>query len=197
MKVNLNNKITFQKKAVANCFVMQNNKKVPCRIFELDNQDEVESEYFASMCGQGAWKNSWYLSSIGNDLYIGTTAKVYALENEMGECLSACEVDDVFDDKDELVFIEAAPRYNHLNPNRDLKYAGETLLSFIVQQAKRNKKDTFVIASPHPSAVSFYKKCGFRKNDLDENMSMKINKRAYDIFVEKNEMHTGKMEYIG
>ena len=197
MKLNFQNNIAFQKKLIAKCSVVQNNKRIPCNIFELDSNNKEDICYFLPLCKQEAWRNSWYLSSIGNDLYIGTSAKVYALENENGECLSACEVDDVFDDKDELVFIETAPKYNSLNPRRDLKYAGETMLSFIVQEAKRNKKNEFVITSPHPSAVSFYRKCGFKRNDFDENMSMNIKRKTYNEFVEKNEKHAGKIEYMG
>ena len=199
MRISCINKsdILFQKKAVAQCFVVQDNKKVPCKIFELDSEDKDDVTYFEPMCNQGAWKNSWYMSSIGNDLYIGTTAKVYALENEQGECLGACEVDDVFDDKDELVFIETAPKYNSLNPRRNLKYAGESLLCFLVQNAKKNKKKFFIITSPHPSAVGFYKKCGFKKNNYDENLNMDVYRKVFDDFVENNKEHAGKIEYIG
>ena len=74
----------FQKRLVAKCAVIQNDNKLPCNIFELDSSDSEDIDYFEQFCGQGAWKNSWYLGSIGNDLYIGTTAKVYTMENEQG-----------------------------------------------------------------------------------------------------------------
>jgi hypothetical protein len=196
MKIGLSN-ISFQKQAVAKCSVVQNQKKIPCTIFELDSSIPEDSVYFSPLCGKSPWKNAFYLGSIGNDLYIGTTAKVYVMENDKQECISACEVDDVFDEKDELVFIETAPLYNSMNPVRNLKYAGETMLNFLVQTAKKNKKEEFVVASPYAGAVKFYEKCGFKKNDFDENMSMKLDKKEYNSFVKRNEEHVGQIEFIG
>jgi hypothetical protein len=64
MRTNFSN-ISFQKQAVAKCSVVQNQKKIPCTIFELDSSIPEDSVYFSPLCGKSPWKNAFYLGSIG------------------------------------------------------------------------------------------------------------------------------------
>lgn len=196
MKISSTPNIFFQKKLIAKCNVIDTCKQKPCKIFELDYTDSQDIKYYRKLHKDKNWEDYFYIDNISSDIEAGVETRYFVMEDENEHCLAICEVDECYPDQNELLYIETAPACCSENKKRTLKYVGESLITFLVGLAKSQEKEKFAICDPRDQAVLFYKKCGFKINDFDDNMTMKNS--DFTQLLDRNKAHTGqKIEYIG
>lgn len=194
MNNNINN-LSFQKRLIANCKIVDKGKSVPCQIFELNKRDDAD--YFKSLLKERGWKGQGFVEYI-DDIFSHSgcgDAKFYAIENAKNKKLGFCQIYQEPNQYDELEIIEVMPKAAHDNSSRNIKYIGETLMTFLVEKAKREGKKSFVIPVPIPDARDFYKNCGFAECG-DRAFLMKANN--FDNLINKNIEHTGStINFVG
>ncbi len=194
MKISANIKsILFQKKLVASCSVNQkNNGSRPCLIYKLDpNEDK---HYLYDLSDNPNWWASRFLYLLQseldclsfenkNDAYFS----IYSMEDNKGECLALSEIIDCGDSYF-LNLLETSPAHSSKSEKSELKYIGESFLSFLASLAKNNNKNNITLASID-TALEFYTKCHFSKQD--EGKLLSIEKEDFDKLIKQNEKHCG------
>ena len=196
MKISYNNKISFEKKLVANCCVKNGLLNERCGIFKLSKQED--SGYFSKLYSNKDWKNSNFLGMIDSELTHGyMPSEIYSLENKRGKCLGFCQVYSENDTQDELFLIETIPIENADNKARKRKYIGETMLAFLVKRTFEKGKKNFLVDFPTLNAIFFYRdKCGFKY--LKSANRFGVGASEAKKFLEQNEKHTNStIEIMG
>lgn len=195
MKIQSQNNINFQKNLRANCCIINNGKPEQCRIYQLDAHDKDDLRYFDRLAKNKDWTYSQLVECV--DFYDEhPQGDCFVLETSRGKCLGFCEVDRKDKKEDELFLIETMPTAAREYPDRKRRYIGETLISFLLKNARRNNKEAVRITGAVADAWDFYgKKCGFDRCAVHE--FVKRTSDADKLF-EINKGHTGtEIEFIG
>lgn len=188
MKITNFKALSFQKQLVARCSVGNFENNLPVKIFHLDQQEDLQ-ELKRAKC-QPSWKDNHYLNTLisyfNNDYQ---KAKYYVMENQNGDVICTSKIVPR-GKKDDLEFIETAPTFSTSNHIRKVKYIGETMLAFLAKDAKEGKKIIEVpLVAPTPKTKNFYfNQCGFEKHGRAGAI---LTKEKIDMFLKKNEKHTG------
>lgn len=189
------NNLSFQKRLIANCKIVDKGKSVPCQIYELSKRDDVD--YFQSLLKDRSWKGQGFVEYI-NDIFSHSCcndAKYYAIENAKNKKLGFCQIYQEPNQYDELEIIEVMPKAAHDNSSRTAKYIGETLITFLVEKAKKEGKKSFVVPVSIPDARDFYKNCGFERYG---DCSFLMKAKNFDNLINKNIEHTGSaIDFVG
>ena len=194
------NLVSFKKTLVANCSVIKKpDIPYPCSIYNLSQQED--SDYFEKISNKSEWSGARYLCYLKEDLAEldeNPDRKIYALENNNGECLGYSEVLYGDDNIDEVLFLETVPTQNFSSRDKSsFKYIGETLLAFCIKKSKSQKAKKVEV---HESVASkkFYKdKCSFSPPKKDVN-PFYLNSRKFNKFIKQNEIHTkSSIELVG
>ena len=195
MRINFNNFISFEKKLVANCSIKNNEQKEDCKIYKLNKKED--RRYFLDLSKNKEWNHFHYIYVADGEFRNGLLpSEFYVLETEDEKCLGYCQVVTDEEEYDELYILETKPSEIADNENRQRKYIGETLLSFLVKKAFKKGKKQFLINYPAPSAYFFYEdKCGFKYDRKQERLA--LTPIASEKLISQNEKHTnGKIEII-
>ncbi len=193
------NLVSFKKTLVANCSVIKkDNTKVPCSIYDLNQHDD--SDYFEKIPNKNDWNGARYLCYLKEDLAElddKPDRKIFALEDNNGECLGYSEV--LYDENiNEVLFLETVPTQNFSSREKSsFKYIGETLLSFIVKQSKEQKVKSVELQATVAS-TNFYKDKCFFKLPIKETDPLYLISRDFSKLIKQNEEHTkSSIELIG
>lgn len=154
----------FQKKLMATCNAMQRRSNFQMRFYQLEDSDK---DYFEGIMKNSGWKRSKYALIVHNDIkkQYYPIDSVYVVEDDENNCLGFMEAD-LFDDKKaRLEFIEVKLSYQAKNIARTKKYIGETMLNFLAQFVFKSGKEVLLVPFADRSAVGFYKKSAFTKED--------------------------------
>ncbi len=182
--------ISFKKTLIKNCTIPdKKNHPTPCGIYKLDLPED--RYYFTKLLKDKKWDGNKYLDDIDDSIRIdGEYENNYVLESENGECLGfICTTDEPKFNAKEVDYLETCPYYAKQNPERDLKYIGETLLAFVVELAKKGDFNSVIIPFPAKRAVKFYMdKCGFIQGA--DGVAKIMCKKDYHKLIEQNKKHT-------
>lgn len=196
MKINYS-KIPFQKTLKATCKVKGVNDKVrDAKIYRLDDIQNDLNEFIRAN-DSANWQGNMYLEEmylIFKNLYHEEydVFDFYVMENEKKEPICFAMTDKMHKGSDCLEYIEVAPRFSKDNKNnRKMKYVGETMMSFLINVAKKRGLDFRITdIAPRQEAVDFYdKQLGFEVDELESSGFMP--KENFDDLILKNQKHTG------
>lgn len=188
MKISNFKPINFQKRLVANCQIGASGNNVPTKIYLLDKRDDFGVLDKAK--DKEIWQNGYYISNVSNNFCVDLKhANHYVMETDDGDVICMCKAKEK-GKKVNLEYIETAPKMSSYNHTRKLKYIGETMLAFLVKEAKENKKIVDVpTVAMRPKTLDFYfNQCGFKK---DGKLSATMPREEANTFIKKNEKHTG------
>ena len=193
--------ISFQKSLVAKCKIKKGDAQEECYIHKLDKK--TDSEYFDKYLYDTDCEKSFFIEELSyRGFYTmfdirGKNTSVYVMEDSNNKFIGVCSVNDSFDDSIHLLEIETKPAFAYSNKNRETKYVGETLITFLNELVKRQGKEWLVIPSGYSKAADFYfQNCGFE--ELNERKSAKIGGEASEKLSEQNQRHTGsKIIFVG
>ena len=194
---NLNN-VSFQKKLMAKCSVIKYDEPIDCRIYSLEADKKQDRNYFKNLEEDRIWQDNYFVSSLNvainnkftspNDYY--KSVDIFVLEDRDESCLGYCEIDRVQKRRMSLNYLETAPEYvnDRKNKKSNIRYIGESIISFLVLLAKKEDKN-LTVWTPSDSARPFYqKKIGF--NSPRVNYVLSLDRNLYDTVVNKNKAHT-------
>ncbi len=188
MKISNFNPINFQKRLVANCKIGASGNNVPAKIFLLDKKDDY---YVLSKAkDKEIWQNGYYLSDVSSNFCLDLkNANHYVMETSDGDVICMCKAKQK-GKKVNLEYIETAPKMSSYNHTRKLKYIGETMLAFLVKDAKGSKKivDVPNVAIRPKTLDFYYDQCGFKK---EGKFGATMPREEANAFIKKNEKHTG------
>lgn len=192
---NLNSNISFSKRLVANCSVLNNKgHKENCNIYQLEKG--VDKDYIVSANNFSEWSGSNYAYLLAMALQPDSKIRlgdVYAMETKNGEFLGFSQVfDDEIKNEDELFigFLETVPTSTKMRrfSNQKYKYVGETMLAFLTKIA-HNQGKTKITASPTLESRKFYtKKCLFDKKSF---YGISLPFSNFEKLCKQNFFHTG------
>lgn len=198
MKINNVKLVSFQKRHIANCSIIKEEKPEQCKIYRMEKSD---LDYFKKLKVKDSWQDAHYLENIDAMMKYRTLGgrQIYSMEDSENNCIAFCEVDHECNDSDILEFIEVAPTSSSNNKERKTKYAGETMLSFLTGYAIQNGKQTLIVDSPTQEAKEFYsKKCGMTERKTLTRTDFIIDEEGIDALLKRNKLHTGsEIEYRG
>lgn len=201
MKVNSSNFLSFQKKLVASCNVLnQDGVKLPCKIYQLEDENKGDLQYIKKTRKQENWEKSEYISTFydeyrsykkGNNT---VNKKFYVMQDKDESCIAFCEVYDFNSLRpDEIALLEVAPKIKHDNQNENpnnFKYVGQTFVAFLVKLCQKSNKRILEV-NYADSAYTFYKdKCFFDEDEFNTYISS-LRKENFDKLIKKNELNTG------
>lgn len=196
MKLNGFKNITFEKKHVANCAIIKNNKPVPCKIYKLEEGDE---DYYCKKLKTSTWKNC--LFSFGDcprpkGYFIHRDH--FVIEDEKERCISFCEVEpNATPFEAHLHAIETAPKYSSANGKRKAKYIGETLIAFLAMHYQKMNKNLYVENALGEAEDFYSKNCHMTKVREIIFSNYTLPKEAIEQLLLQNEAHTKtKIEYL-
>lgn len=165
----LNNSISFQKHLVAKAGVMQDKKTMPIEIYKLDfPQDKFYVH--EKLVDNASWSNSYFARSMdiaikSEEYNLDDTERlnVYSAEKD-GECLGLMETyTNDYADYEKLSYIETCPDCSSKNKERNVKYIGQTLISFLAKLIEDNGENkTIYVPYVVGHSRNFYDKCGFQ-----------------------------------
>lgn len=181
--------ITFQKKLKAKASVSQNEESLPCKIYKLSSKDD--RDYFKKINNVDDWENATFRRAFQTILYEPQKCeKLYVLEDKNNNCLGFMTLVDNKEKKRKFVeYLETCPKNAYENCNRNIKYIGETLLSFAVALGKKEKISMLEIPVALKSAEAFYTdKCGFLNRGF---FGLYLSSEQFQNFLNQNEKHTG------
>lgn len=191
--VNFN--ISFGKKLTAKAAVIENREKLPCRIYKLST--EKDADYFEEIRNAEDWKSAEFIKPLKNILSdISEYEEFYALEDKNDNCLGViCLVENKKTKRKSVSYIETCPKDAYENTERNIKYVGETLLSFVTALAKKDKSRLLSIPVALQSAEAFYtEKCGFINRGI---AGMTLFPEQYENLLKQNEEHTkSKIKFV-
>jgi len=188
MLINLKNNISFGKKLIATCCVKKNkNKQVNCNIFELNKKED--SDYFEKVERKKTWEFNTYLHEADFALNEEFPAeKIYSIETRKKECLGYILIEETEKSAD-IGLLETCPIHSFKNKERDIKYIGETLITFCTELAKRHNLGKICVPIMSSKAKMFYlDNCNFVFSNEEGAI---LHSSKFDSIIEQNEMHTG------
>ena len=202
----LNNAINFQKTLKANCKVINCNTQKPanCKIWELDKAED--GDYFEKLEEDENWQNSIFLICQVADFKIPfiPSEHYYVIEDENERCLGYALTEDKADEC-KLMYIEVVTSFKNDflgGREKEYKYIGETLLSFITKKAQKQGAEKIKLNSI-PTAVDFYQSnCGFEVTGISSKYpfietEMVLNGSKFNELIKHNEQHTtGKIDMV-
>ena len=148
MKIQNSNKLSFQKELRANCAILKDKKSYPCEIYQLSPIDDVD--YFI-MHKRDGWEDALFWKLLKDNFKIlYNNEKLFALEDN-NRCLGLINISEAENTKDVIV-IETQPQ----SKDKGYKYVGETLISFVVGLAKKDKTQQVTIPVSLNSAKDYY-----------------------------------------
>lgn len=188
MKINKINNLLFEKKLKANCTVLKDGAKYPCKIYEINTQED--SDYFKNNSINTNWdKSGFWLNMERNFNKYYPKQKTYVIEDDR-ECLGFIDTE-INNKGQKIEYIESQPQ----NGKRGFKYIGETILAFLANEAQRYNIPKIYIDCWLEEAEGFYHKCGFEGGESDYS-SFFIQNPNYGKIIEQNYRHTGeKIDY--
>lgn len=159
---------------VATCQIKSKTNEVQkCSIFELNEKSDCD--YFEKELKRDEWANSKYMKAmhqIMNSPFLAKLARTYTLENSNGDCLGyiATLILNTAKNKENIQYLEVCPSFAFANGERNLKYIGQSLVTFLIAQADKEGKSKVCVPVYATSAKDFYyKKCGFEYDDERED----------------------------
>ncbi len=197
MKISSVNNLSFQKKLLAKAGFAKDGKSEECKIYQLEKG--IDDDYFNKFYRDDSWKkDGWYCYQIKDAWRFSPieTETYFALEDNNGDCLGISMVEECFDDRNILTYIEVIPKHSKENKNRTAKYIGETFLATIAKYTKNEGKEMLAVPVAISSAYDFYEsKCGFR---LTKEKELAIKTPQIDRLIRQNQEHTDKkIEFLG
>lgn len=186
------NQISFKKTLVAKCAVLKkDNTSIPCEIYNLTEKEDLD--YFEKIPNKKDWNKARYLCYLQDDLQTldeKKNRKIYTIESQNGDCLGYSEVDYNENGTNEILLLETVPTQNFANKDKaTFKYIGETLLSFLVKKAKKEKAKLIELQATIFS-INFYKNKCFFKSPKKEIDPIYLKKRDFSKLIAQNEKHT-------
>lgn len=186
--------ISFQKKLVASCAVLNGATSEECSIYKLDSFED--RDYFDNLAKLQKWQLSYFLSGMADKIRDDapyTKRSIYAIENSKNECLGYCRVDDTYNNISYLTHLEVVPYASHRNEARKSKYVGETLVAFLAKMAKKNNKKSIYVPNMYMPAMNFYlEKCKFLTCDFINFSSSELTSDRFEALEKQNFKHTGQ-----
>ncbi len=195
MRINSLTSPLFQKKLVATCSVLKNNRPEQCCIYQLDK--EKDKNYFKKLSRKNGWKKAHYLAGANKQIKNEKDTVFYVMEDVKEKCLGYCIMSNSNGKYGhDLLYLEVKPACTNKNGERKIKYVGETLITFLTDVLKRDNKNSLSVSSMANRARNFYlQKCGFRQNK--EYRSAIIELDGFKELEQKNIMHTGsKIDFM-
>ena len=187
--------ISFQNNLVASCAVIKEGASFPCKIFELE--EFIDKDYFQNLKKDKDWRKNYFLDTMHYKIkWKAVDDKIFVLEDEAEKCLGYVLLsEDYFtSNKMDIIFLETCPAYikeNNKKKESQIKYVGETLLSFIARLLKGTKTEGICIPQPSNKAIPFYiKNCGFERDDTFRQ-GLILKEEQFNKLINKNEEHTG------
>ena len=169
MNINKISLISFQKREVAKCGVINNGQRQECTIFELDKPESNDKDYFEILEASGEWddirdelamQNQSYKLGSKRKLPVGTSTDTYVIEDNHERCLGYMLTVDESNGRMEINQLASNPT----GKKEGIKYIGETLITFLAKKALKTKEIArLTVSSWYESAENFYKKCLFRQ----------------------------------
>lgn len=192
-KVDLN--ISFGKTLVATCQIKSKSNDVQkCNIFELNEKSDCD--YFEKELKRDEWENSKYMKAmhqIMNSPFLSKSTRTYSLESQQGDCLgyiATLELNTA-KNKENIQYLEVCPSFAFANGERNLKYIGQSLVTFLIAQAQKEGKSKVCVPIYSTSAKDFYyKKCGF-EYDEERVDGFAIERKNFDKALDNLKNKTG------
>ena len=185
--------INFQKRQIAKCTVLKDEKPLPCKISLLENTEE-DKEYLKRTMNSPEWQGFHYLDIIEKSLD-DNISKSYVLEDNNDNCLAICQIiKDGFRGKKftNISLFESMPS----RKKKKFNYLGETLINFIVQNTDDPNRD-LIISCSVSSAKKFYRKCKFNDGKSKDFFDFIFDKQRLKKLKKQNQSHTGSfIEFI-
>ncbi|MBQ8886627.1 MAG: hypothetical protein IJY61_02890 [Candidatus Gastranaerophilales bacterium] len=185
----ITNNISFGKKLVATCQLSSTDKDSPCcKIFELNNTED--KDYFEKLNDNPKWNKNrfvWVMQRLMQSKSIGKENDTFSLESQTGECLGYINVisHKTPHNKKFIQYLETAQEDKKTN------FAKQTLVAFIVEQAKKENKDEVTTIIFEKDVRKFFKGvCGF-KLGTESSYDFVLSKKHYGKFLEKYKKNTG------
>lgn len=200
----VSNNISFKKRLVATCKVKnESGDNLDCKIYQLDSKKD--KNYFKKLEKDSNWDEAKYLDDMDDELRYCIkmdafdTNSFFTLENQNGECLGYSELFHT-DKKFSVDILETNPKYRFGKEKRNLKYVGETLLSFLANIAKKMNINDFSLTATTNACKFYTEKCFFKKDNSAEwgIKFLRLPPKNYDKLIQQNEAHCGEaIEIIG
>lgn len=187
MKLNNINPLNFQKRLVAKVKGEKEDSK-EYKIYRLDKKDR---NYITDVIND--WQGGMFFMDVLDDLESNKDEyQIYVLEDNKKHCLSYAEISTKSPYFNQLLFIETKPSLSYKNKERKTKYAGETMLSFLLGLTKATSKDKhFEVPHVLSTSYSFYvDKCGFKNHEGKSKMLVYKPREEFDSLIEQNKNHT-------
>ena len=182
--------ISFGKTLVATCNLKSDNDSLlPCKIYGLNNVED--KDYFSNLKSDTNWSGNrfvWAMNRLMESRSIGNDNDTFLIENEMGNCLGYINVithEKPYNRKS-IQYLETSPQLNLDKKDKTSEIVAKSLVSFIVQQAQNESRDTVsVLAFDAPTRKFYGKKCGF-KHGTESCYDYVLLRKTYPKFIEKS-----------
>ena len=182
--------IAFEKTLKAKGAIIKNNNPSDVSIYLLDEKEDMES--FKCLKKQKDWRGSYYLYDMAQfgEYYFENGYDIYTLEDDKENVL-AYSLTKRLPSKVKVSLLEVAPTYSRNNENRNVKFIGETLVSFLAKTAKQEHKDLYVkdVANRTKTQDFYFSLCKFQRAGDDDAI---LRKKTIPKLLKSNENHTGK-----
>ena len=185
------NNISFKKRLVANCAVLNNNgQSEQCAIYQISPYEDAD--YFTKVQKDENWNGSEYLPFIANELPFlkrrNNVFEIYSMEDKNGNCIAFTEL---HPEKSSIYVdnLETAPKYVNDKKQSALKYIGETFVTFATKLAQ-GKQKPIVKLNPADTSIDFYTKNCHMDYD-DDHVLCTLPQERYNLLINQNQHHTG------
>lgn len=191
MKINFSN-IHFQKTLRAKCAVLKDGISQDANIYELDYRDW---SYCSKISKDEKWRGAsfLYVLKFAIDDITGGKRSVYVVEDSINDdCIGYCVMEK--DHRSDIIrYIETLPK-----AKSPYKYIGESLITFLLKEAKEKGKSELSVYNFISKAKDFYlKKCHFTQWQSEDSRAS-IDCNDLDKLEKQNQNHTKKsIEYFG
>ena len=199
MKINSINNVNFEKRLVAIAKIGQKDNPKKVKIFLMDEAEDYH-ELFNKL-NMPDWKSGCYESAFLHSFaceYVTERfpkSDFFVMENNKGEIVAFANISHNHTKKSNdayLNLLETSPAFKTFKGERKRKYryAGETMIAFLVNLAKKYK-ESFIDLDYDDDAKDFYRKhCNF---DVDEaSGTAKLSQDSYDKILKSNAKHINK-----
>ena len=195
MKINSINNVNFEKRRVAKAKIGQKDNPKKVKIFLMDKAEDYY-ELFDKL-NMPDWKSGCYetafLHSFACEYVTESFPKsdFFVMENNKGEIVTFANITHNCTKKSRdayLNLLETSPAFKTFSQGeRKYRYAGETMIAFLVNLAKKYK-EKYIELTYDDDAKDFYRKhCNF---DVDEvNGTAKLSQDSYDKILKSNAKH--------
>lgn len=195
LKQNIYN-LSFQKKLVAKAKILKEGKPSPVQIYHIDKNEDMNA--LEDALYQKHWDGNFYRPNIiafCPEIEGAMEYELYTLESNQKTL--GCTIIKKNPNNIQVDFLETAPLYSSYSSNRNGKYIGETLLTFLATLAQKEGKDLTIneVADREKTKVFYYTICGFKNIG---KCTAKLPYNRLGNLISQNERHTGKqIEIIG